>query len=81
MCSTELDELRNNYIRDKGYSIEEMWECIWWDQFKNNVDGKNHVTTQFPSKKTLFSNSLLQTIRDETKFGYVQWGLIVPNEL
>ena len=26
----EIDELRKEYIREKGYSIEEMWECSWW---------------------------------------------------
>ena len=24
----EMDELRKDYLREKGYSIEEMWECI-----------------------------------------------------
>ena len=38
----ELDELRKEYIPEKGYSIEEMWECSWWDQFKNNVDLKKN---------------------------------------
>ena len=27
----EMDELRKYYIREKRYSIEEMWECSWWD--------------------------------------------------
>ena len=27
----EMDDLRKDYIREKGYSIEEMWECSWWD--------------------------------------------------
>ena len=44
----EMDELRKDYIREKGYPVEEMWECSWWDQFKNNVDVKNHVRTHFP---------------------------------
>ena len=34
----EMDELRKNYIREKGCFVEEMWECSWWDQFKNNLD-------------------------------------------
>ena len=61
----EMDELRKDYIREKGYSIEEMWECSWWDQFKNNVDVKNHVRTHFPFKRPLSANSLVQNIRSE----------------
>ena len=39
----EMDELRKDYIREKGDTIEEMWECSWWDQFKNKVEVKNHL--------------------------------------
>ena len=77
----EMDELRKDYIREKGYSIEEMWECSWCDQFKNNVDVKNYVRTHFPFKRSLSANSLKQNIRNETIFGYVQCDLSVPNEL
>ena len=65
----EMDELRKDYIREKGYSIEEMWECSWRDYFKNNVDVKNHVRTHFPFKRPLSANSLVQNIRKETMFG------------
>ena len=56
----EMDELRKNYIREKGDTIEEMWECSWWDQFKNNVEVKNHVRTHFPFKRPLSASSLVQ---------------------
>ena len=65
-------ELRKDYIREKGYSIEKMWECSWWDQFKNNVDVKNF-------RGHLSANSLVQNIRNETMF--VQCNLSVPDEL
>ena len=77
----EMDDLRKDYIREKGYSIEEMWECSWWDYFKNNVDVKNHVRTHFPFKRPLSTNSLVQNIRNEKIFGYVQCNLSVPDEL
>ena len=57
-CGTnkiEMDELRKDHIREKGYSIEEMWECNWWDQFKNHVDvKKNYIKISFPLQKTSF---------------------------
>ena len=78
---SEMDELRKEYIREKRYSIEEMRECSWWDQFKNNVDVKNHVRTHFPCKKPPSANSLVLNIRMETMFDYVQCDLSVPDEL
>ena len=76
----EMDDLRKEYTGEKGYSIEEMWECSWWDQCKNNVDVKNHVRTHFPFKRPLSAN-LMQNIRNEKMLGYVQCDLSVPDEL
>ena len=59
-----MDELRKDNIREKRFSIEEIWECSWWDQFKNNVDVKNNVRTQFAFKKPLSAKSLVQNIRN-----------------
>ena len=73
----EMDELRKDYIREKGYSIQETWECSWWDQFNNNVDVKNHVRTHFTFKRPLSVNSLVQNIRKERMFGYVQCNMSV----
>ena len=77
----EMDELRKDYNREKGYSIEEMWECFWCYQFKNNVDVKIHVRTHFRFKRLLSVNSLLQNKRKETMLGYVQCDLSVPDKL
>ena len=59
----EINELQKDYFREKGYSIEEMWECSWWDQFKNNVDVKNQVRTNFHFTRPLCANSLVQNSR------------------
>ena len=77
----EMIGLRKDYIREKGYNIEEMWECSWWYHLKKNVEVKNHVRTHFPFKRFLFASSLVQNIRNETLFGYVQSDLSVPDEL
>ena len=58
-----------------------MWDCIWWDQFKNKVEVKNHVRTHFLFKRPLSASSLVQNIRNETLLGYVQCDLSVPDEL
>ena len=53
----EMDEMRREYIQEKGYKVEEMWECEWWQNFKTNDKIKNHVRTHFPYK-----NPFLQTL-------------------
>ena len=25
----EMDEMRREYIKERGYNIQEMWECAW----------------------------------------------------
>ena len=42
---------------------------------------KNHVGTHFPFTRLLSANSLVQNIRNEKMFGYVQCDLSVPDEL
>ena len=58
-----------------------MWECSCWDQFNNNVDVKNHVRTHFPFKKPLSAKSLVQNIRNELIFGYMQCDLSISDKL
>ena len=77
----EMDDMRREYIKEKGYKVEEMWECDWWESFKTNDKIKNHVRTHFPYKRPLSSDSLLAKIKDESLFGYVQYDLVVPDEL
>ena len=77
----EMSDMRREHIREKGYKVDEMWECEWWISFKNNDKIKNHVRTHFSYKRLLFSDSLLAKIKDGSLFGYVQCDLVVPDEL
>ena len=43
-----MDDMRQEYIKEKGYKVEGMWECDWWESFV-----KNHVKTHLPYKKPL----------------------------
>ena len=76
-----MDDLRREYIREKGYKIEEMWECEWWQNFKTNEKIKNQFRSNFPYKKPLSTDSLLEKIRDGSLYGYIQCDLVVPDEL
>ena len=30
----EMDQMRKQYIKEKGYNVVEMWECEWWNLYK-----------------------------------------------
>ena len=77
----EMDELRREYIKERGYKIQEMWECEWWKHFKTDSSIQNHVKTNFPYKRPLSTDSLLEKIKNRSLFSYVQCDLIVPGEL
>ena len=77
----EMDDMRREYIKEKGYKVEEMWECDWWESFKTNDKIKNHVRTHLFYKRPLSTDSLLAKRKYGSLFGYVQWDLVVPDEL
>ena len=74
--------MRREYIKEKGYKAEEMWECDCWESFKNNDKIKNHVRTLILSKRSLSTDSLLAKIKKRDFFlAFVQSDLVVPDEL
>ena len=75
----ELDDLRREYNCEKGYKIEEIWECEWWQNLKTNEKIKNHIRSNFPYERTLSTDSLLEKIRDGFLYGYIQCDLVVPD--
>ena len=77
----ELDELRKNYIEEKGYKVVQIWECEWWTKVKNDPTTKQFIRTNFPYKLPLTHDNLLNQIRTGSLFGYVQCDLEVPDEL
>ena len=77
----EHDELRRDYLRNKGYNIVEVWECKWWERVKEEENVRNHVRKNFPFKLPLKQESPLAKIRDGKMFGYVQCDLDVPDGL
>ena len=49
-----------------------MLQFSHWNQFKNIADVKARDGANFPFERFFSTHSLLQNIRVETKFGYVQ---------
>ena len=77
----EQDELRGDYLRNKGYSINGVWERKWWERVNKEENVRNHVKKNFPFKLPVKQESLLAKRRDVKFFGYVQCYLEVPDGL
>ena len=43
----QQDEMRRDYIQQKGYQIVEMWECEWWSLYKTDASVKSHLRKKF----------------------------------
>ena len=78
MKKRQQDEMRRDYIQQKGYQIVEMWECEWWSLYKTDASVKSHLRKNFPYRRPLSEEGLLQGIIDGRLFGYVQCDIEVP---
>ena len=59
-----------------------MWECEWWCRlYKSGESVKSHLRENFPYKRSLSGEGLLQGIIDGRLFGYVQCDIEVPEHL
>ena len=45
----QQDEMRRDYIQQKGYQIVEMWECMWWSLYKTDASVKSQLRENFHS--------------------------------
>ena len=77
----EMDELRREYIKERGYKFQEMWECEWWEHFKTDSSVNNYVKTNFPYKRPLSTDSSFKKSKNGSRLGCVQCELMVPDEL
>ena len=77
----QQDAMRRDYIQQKGYQIVEMWECEWWSLYKTDASVKSHLRENFPYRRPLSEEGLMQEIIDVRLFGYVQCDIEVPEHL
>ena len=77
----EMDQMRKQYIKEKGYNVVEMWDCEWWNLYKTTTCVKQHLTESFPCKRLLREENLLEQIRSGKLFSYVQCDIGVLEEL
>ena len=48
-----LDELRKQYIQEKGYDVTEMYECDWWKKYETDNIVKQHLHQSLPYRMPL----------------------------
>ena len=77
----KLDELIRGYIQEKGFTVVEMWECEWWRLYKKSINGKLHIWENFPYRRSLTEQQLLEGIKKGNLFGYVQCDIEVAGNL
>ena len=58
-----------------------MWECEWWRLYKTTNTVKQHIREHFPYRRSLAAEQLLEEIKKEKLFGYVQCNIEVPENL
>ena len=77
----QQDEMRRDYIQQKGYQIVEMWECECWSLYKTDASVKGYLRKNFPYRHPLSEEGLLHGIIVGRLFGYVQCDIEVPEHL
>ena len=60
----DMDDLRREYIREEGYTIKEIRDCEWWQNFRTNETIKYQIRSNFTYKRPLSTKSLLEKEMD-----------------
>ena len=69
----QQDEMRRDYIQQKGYQIVEMWECEWWSLYKTDASVKSHLRKNFLCRRPLSEEGLLHGIIDSLVMFNLIW--------
>ena len=73
--------MKRHYIQEKGFKVNEKWECEWWRLYKTTNTVKQHIGEHFPYRRSLAAEQLLEEIREGKVVGYVQSNIGVPEKL
>ena len=73
--------MRQNYTQEKSFTVTELWECQWWRPYKTTTNVKLHIGENFPYRRSLTEQQLLEGIKKGSLFGYVQCDIEVPEKM
>ena len=76
----ELDGLRLGCIQEKDFTVIEMWECEWWQLYKKTTTDKLHIRKNFPYRRSLTQQQLLERKKKGKVLSCVQGGVEVPEK-
>ena len=68
----QQDGMRRDYIQQNWYQLLEMWECEYWSLYKTDASVKSHLRENFPYRRPLSEQGLMQEIVDARFFRYVK---------
>ena len=57
----EMDQMRKQYIKEKGYNVVEMWECEWWNMYKTTTCMKEHLREIISLETSTEGRDLVET--------------------
>ena len=77
----ELDELRQVYVQEKGFTVIEMWECEGWRLYKTTINVKLHIRENFAHRRSLTEHQLQEGMKKGNLFRYVECDNEVPENL
>ena len=77
----EFDQLRRDYVQEKGFTVIEMWECEWWRLYKTTNIVKLYIPENFLYRPSLTEHQILETIKKGNLFDVVQCDIEVPKYL
>ena len=58
-----------------------MWECEWWRLYKTTSKVKLHIRENYPYRRSLTEQQLLEGIKKGSLFACVQCDIEVPEKL
>ena len=78
----ELDALRRHYVQEKGFKVNEKWECKKRRLYKTTKTVKQFIRENFPYRRSLAAEEhFLKEIKKGNLFRYVQCDIEVPENL
>ena len=63
----ELENLRRSFIRGKGFTVLEKWECDWRRLYKASKKVKKRIRENFPCRHSLAAEQLLEEIKNNNQ--------------
>ena len=73
--------MRVQYLQEIGYNVIEKYECDWWRTYKTDIIFEQHLHECFSHQMALREERLLENLKTESHFGYVQCDIEVPEKL